>query len=203
MAPVLAARQVSGFEPPPSSILATRVVHGTGVPDLDQDNFNQLLAEALGRDEQGQPNLGTDVSVNHKLICIIFQVGIERAVEEDPFQSATAAGKTDSQLRTCLEVLQLAIERSPQVLFVKPDSESNHISGQGCALYCWLLPRLLPLTASRSSGEVRNAALGVFKAMLEADRKCENDDSSDTILGFLRACVSGKPASIDPLTRPN
>ena len=192
MAPVPAARTVNGFEPPPSSMLATHVVHGIGVPDFDRDSFNQLLAEALGVDEQGQPNLGGDVLVNHKLICIIFQVGIERTLEENPFQNAAAAGKADSQLRTCLEVLQVAIERSPQVLFVRSDSQSGDSSGQTCMLYCWLIPRLLPLMASSQNGEVRNAVLEVYSAMLEADKKCTTTHSCDTILGFIRACVSGK-----------
>jgi hypothetical protein len=115
-----AAPPLNGFEPPPSSILATHVVHGNGVPNFDTDHFNQLLAEARGTDEQGQPNLGADPSVNHKLICIVFQIGIEPALDENPFH-ATAIGRGESQLRTCLEVLQIAIDRSPPVIFTKSD----------------------------------------------------------------------------------
>lgn len=192
MAPVLAARQSNGFEPPPSSILATHVVHGRGVPDFDQDNFNQLLAEALGSDEQGNSNLGSDVAVNHKLICIIFQVGIERVLEDNPFQSTAAAGRATSQLKTCLEVLQLAIERSPQVLFVRSDPQGNSLSGQACPLYCWLVPRLLPLVGTCLIDETRDAVLEVFNAMLEADRKGAYANSTDSVVEYMRVCVSGK-----------
>ncbi|KAK5028779.1 serine/threonine-protein kinase M1 [Exophiala sideris] len=188
MAPMLAGRETNGFQPPPSSMLVTHVVHGNGVPDFDRDSFNQLLAEALGSDEQGHSNLGADVSVNHKLICIIFQVGIERALEENPFQTAAVAGKADSQLKTCLEVLQLAIERSPQVLFVKSDSQGSDVPGN-CALYTWLIPRLVPLLARGNSG-IHDSVLQVFDAMLEADRNCATANPCHAILEYMRATVS-------------
>lgn len=191
MAPMLAGRETNGFQPPPSSMLVTHVVHGNGVPDFDRDSFNQLLAEALGSDEQGQSNLGNDVSVNHKLICIIFQVGIERALEENPFQAATGAGKADSQLKTCLDVLQLAIERSPQVLFVKSDSPGSDVSGT-CALYSWLIPRLVPLLAGSRNTGIHDSVLQVFNAMLESDGKCAVGHLCGAILEYMRATISGK-----------
>ncbi|KIX02531.1 uncharacterized protein Z518_08472 [Rhinocladiella mackenziei CBS 650.93] len=191
MAPVPVARQPNGVEPPASSILATHVVHGEGVPDFEQDSFNQLLAEALGSDEQGRPNLGADVSVNHKLICIIFQVGIEPALDDNPFESAAAAGKVNSQLRTCLEVLQVAIERSPQVLYVKSDPQGNQTSAQGHPLYSWLVPRLLSLITSCKNDHDRDAILVVFDTILEADRKSTAPCSCGNVLEFMRVCVSG------------
>ncbi|EXJ80858.1 hypothetical protein A1O3_07144 [Capronia epimyces CBS 606.96] len=170
MAPAPAARQANGFEPPPSSILATHVVHGQGVPDLDRHHFNQLLTEVLGSDGDGQPSLGDDVSVNHKLICVILQVGIEPALEETPFRTAAASGKADAQLTRCLAVLRVAIERSPQVLYVKSDPPGKDVAGPACALYYWLIPRLLPLISSCQNVAARDAVLDVFTAMLEADR---------------------------------
>ncbi|KAJ9607992.1 serine/threonine-protein kinase M1 [Cladophialophora chaetospira] len=183
-------RQLNSFEPPPSSILATHVVHGNGVPDFDHDNFNQLLAEALGTDEHGQPNLGADVDVNHKLIRIVFQVGIERALEENPFRAAPAAGKGDPHLRTCLEVLQVAILRSPQVLFVKSDLQGTDAATKPCALYSWLIPTLLPLLASNQADDIRDAAFELFDSMVEADKSYATSSSSNLVLGFLRNSVS-------------
>ncbi|KIW85501.1 hypothetical protein Z517_00892 [Fonsecaea pedrosoi CBS 271.37] len=205
MAPVSTARQSNGLEPPPSSILATHVVHGNGVTDFDQDNFNQLLIEALGTDDQGQPNLGADVAVNHKLICIVFQIGIERVLEDDPFRSSTAAGRGNSQFRTCLEVLQVAIKRSPQVLYVKSDTQGRLFNGNGCALYSWLIPTLLPLGAPAQASVDGDAILDLFGSMVEADRKCTNLYSSDIILDFLRNCVSGILTVTQslPHSRPN
>ncbi|KIW57017.1 hypothetical protein PV05_05622 [Exophiala xenobiotica] len=185
MAPVLAVRPTNGFEPPPSSMLATHVVQGNGVPEFDRDSFSQLLAEALGSDEQGRSNLGADVAVNHKLICIIFQVGIDRALEENPFQSAAVAGKAAPQLRTCLEVLQLAIERSPQVLFVK--SEDNDVLGQGSVLYCWLIPRLIPLLTYDG---LRDTVQQVLDTMLQGDSKFFKANSRGHVLAYLLANAS-------------
>ncbi|KAG9780233.1 hypothetical protein KCU88_g3816, partial [Aureobasidium melanogenum] len=191
MAPAPVERQANGFQPPPSSILATHVVHGEGVPDLDRHHFNQLLTEALGSDEEGQPNLGDDVLVNHKLICIIFQVGIQPALEETPFQTSAAPGKVDAQLRRCLAVLQVAIERSPQVLFVKSDPPGRDVPGPLCPLYYWLIPRLLPLISLCQDVEARDAVLDVFNAMLEVDRNCGTPYLCDNVLDFMRCCVSG------------
>jgi len=195
MAAVPVARQSNGFEPPPSSILVTHVVQGDGVPDFDHDSFNQLLTEVLGVDEQGRPKLGSDASVNHKLIRIVFQVGIQQELEENPFQNAIIAGRADSQLRACLEVLQVAIERSPQVLFAMSNSKAREDAGQSCALYSWLFLRLLPLVASRQNSEIRDRIFGIFTAMLDADTSCATTYSCSNILQFMRACVSSKKFS--------
>jgi hypothetical protein len=168
-------------------MLATHVVQVNGVPEFDRDSFNQLLAEALGSDEHGQSNLGADVAVNHKLICIIFQVGIDRVLEENPFQSAALAGKAAPQLRTCLEVLHLAIERSPQVLFVK--SEDSDVLGQGSVLYCWLIPRLILLLTYDA---LRDTVQQVLDAILRGHSKCSKTVSCGQVLGYLLANASGK-----------
>ncbi|KIW67369.1 hypothetical protein PV04_06630 [Phialophora macrospora] len=199
-----AARPMNAFEPPPSSILVTHVVHGNGAHDFDQDSFNQLLAEASGSDDQGQPNLGGDVAVNHKLICIVFQIGIEPALEENPFRAATAARKGKSQLRTCLEVLQVAIERSQQVIFVKSDREGIGAATKACSLYSWLIPTLLPLVASDQTDEIGDAVLELLGSMVDADKKCTPYSSSDVVLSFLRNSVSSilSVAASRPPTRP-
>lgn len=192
MAPVLAARPMTGFEPPPSSILATHVVHGNGVPDLDRDNFKQLLAEVLSTDEQGQPNLGADVSVNHRLICIIFQVGIESSLEENPFRSNAGAGRTDAQLLNCLEVIQLVIERSPQVIAVKSDQGGQNGLDWTSPLYAWLFPRLLPLLVSSQSIQVRDGVSAIYDAMLRASMNCAKSNQSLSLLEYFRLSLLGK-----------
>lgn len=197
MAPVPTARQSNGFEPPPSSILATHVVHAHGVPDLDRDNFQQLLTEVLSTDEQGQPNLGTDITVNHKLICIICQVGIEPSLAEDPFKPAKVSGRANSQMKSCLEVLRLAIEKSPHVLFVKSDPQGRDQSDQSPPLYFWLLSRLLPLLASASSVGVRDDILSLIKTMVGSDRTSSPNENSEIILDFIRACISGRCLNSD------
>lgn len=202
MVPVHVARQMNGFEPPPSSILATHVVHGNGVPDLDRDNFKQLLAEVLSTDDKGQPNLGADVSVNHKLICIIFQVGIETALEENPFKSIGGAGRTNVQLQNCLEVIQLAIERSPQVITVKSDSQGQDEAAWAPPLYAWLIPSLLPLMASSQTVQIRDSTSAIYHAMLQASMKCAPSNQSHSVLEFFRSSLLGEfPPPSCPWTR--
>lgn len=203
MAPVHVARQSNGFEPPPSSILATHVVHGNGVPDLDRDNFNQLLAEVLSTDDNGQPNLGADVSVNHKLICIIFQVGIETALEENPFKSNAGAGKTDAQLQNCLEVIQLAIERSPQVIAVKSDLQDQDDIEWTPPLYAWLFPRLLPLMVSSQTVQIREGVSAIYNAMLEANMKSAQSNQSQSLLEYFRLSLLGETPFLHRPWTPN
>jgi hypothetical protein len=179
----------NGCEPPPSSILATHIVHGNGVPGFDRDTFNQLLAEALGTNEHGQPNLSTDVAINHKLICIVYEIGIDQALENDPFR---ARGKADSHMLTCLEVIQIAIERSPQVVFVSSDRAGADGTVRSCLLYSWLLPALLPLLAAEQSKEVREGVLDIYTAMLEADSKPAPGSELHSVLAFLRDCITSK-----------
>src|SRR6266480_3754189 len=64
---------MNGRLSPPSSILATHIapVNGAALPDVDPKIFAQLIEECLGHDEDAQPRVGTDVAVNHRLICVI------------------------------------------------------------------------------------------------------------------------------------
>ena len=110
MAPANGVPLMNGFHPPPSSILATRVVNGDDASEFNQDSFNQLLEESLGTDENGQPNLGSDVSINHKLICIIIKAGVGpflRDLRENPFRSSAASSSTDAQ--SCVALMSFVL----------------------------------------------------------------------------------------------
>ena len=65
-------------EPLPSTLAAHLApVNGVGEPGFDHLSFDALLDEALGCDDNGQPNLGNDVGVNQTLIRVIFEAGID------------------------------------------------------------------------------------------------------------------------------
>lgn len=176
-------------------MLATHVVNANGVPDLDRDNFKQLLAEVLSTDEEGQPNLGTDVTVNHKLICIIYQVGIEPNLIENPFKTS-GTGKADSQLASCLEAIQLAVEKTPHVLFLKSEPQGGVQSVQTPPLYFWLISRLVQLLASTPSVDVRHRVISLIEMILQGDRKCSPNQQPGVITDFLRALISGERIAI-------
>ena len=194
MAPANGVHSLNGFHPPPSSILATRVVNGDDSSDFNQDSFNQLLEESLGTDENGQPNLGSDVSINHKLICIIIKAGVHpflRDLRDNPFQSNGAPSHTDAQISCCLDVIRTSIGRSPQIVFTKSVPEDQASSGTQIPLYSWLIPKLLPLLITGVSEAVRDAALKSIDAVLAADEDILRGSQGNAVFDFILGCVTG------------
>jgi hypothetical protein len=194
MAPTNGVRHAIGFEPPPSSILATHVVHGDDSSDLNQASFNQLLEESLGTDENGQPNIGSDVSINHKLICIVIKAGIDpfiRDTKENPFHSNKALSKDDAQFSCCLDVIRTAIERSPETLFSSSAPEGHTRSKNQTPLYSWLVPKLLSLLTSSTPENARNGILRLLNVVLVADDDVLRGSGGNTLFGFTLGCATG------------
>ena len=194
MAPTNGAPSMNGFHHPPSSILAARVVNGDDSSDFNQDSFTQLLEESLGIDENGQPNLGSDQSVNHKLICIILKAGIDsflRDLRENPFQSNGASSKIEAQISCCLDVVRTAIERSASVISTKSVPEDQTAGVTQVPLYGWLLPKLFRLLVPLVSETVRDSVLKAVKAVLLADEDTLNGSQGNAVFDFALGCVTG------------
>jgi serine/threonine-protein kinase ATR len=191
----------NGSHPPPSSILATRVANGDHYGDFNQASFNQLLEESLGADENGRPNLGNDVAVNHTLICIVMKAGINafiRDAKENPFQSRTDTAGKEAQFSCCLEVIRTAIERSPDVIHTRSLSDRQSRAVNGAPLYSELLPKLIPLWKENSSAIVKESNIKVFDAVLIADETRFKGVQRNTVFDFLLGCVSGKSIPMSP-----
>lgn len=170
MAAVNGMRRPNGFEPPPSSILASRIVNGDDTIELNQASFNQLLAESLGNDEFGQPNLGGDASVNLKVIEIVLKAGVDPALRENvenPFRSTGIQARSNSQFLTCLEVIRTAVTRSPSVLFAKTSTIARGEDVTAQPLYTWLLPKILSALTPQSSPECTEAVKEVLSTCIE------------------------------------
>lgn len=195
MAAVNGARRVHHLDPPPSSILATRIVNADDTLELNQASFDQLLTESLGNDEFGQPNLGGDVSVNLKVIEIVLKAGIDPRLRDsfdNPFQSTNVHSKSITQFLACFEVIATAIERSSGVIFAK-----SSIIGPGTdvveqPLYVWLLPKLFSALTPSSSPECVRAATGVISTCIWKEYPSRPRDLNDAVLDFTLGCVSGK-----------
>jgi hypothetical protein len=191
-------RRSNAFEPPPSSILAARIVGADDALELNQASFSQLLAESLGNDESGQPNLGADASVNLKVIEIVLKAGIDpflRESVENPFRSNGALSKSETQFTTCLEVVRTAVERSPEVLFAKT-SVGKREEGIQRALLTVLIPRLFSALTPASGPECIRATIDVLLTCTNhgAARFLPSDQNNiaiDLVLG----CVSGRLTS--------
>jgi serine/threonine-protein kinase ATR len=194
MPPSNGVQSVNGFRPPPSSILAARVVNGDDSSDFNQASFNQLLEESLGTDEDGQPNLGSDISINHKLICIVVKAGIDPFIQDtkdNPFQSTAAAAKVNSQFSCCLDVIRTAIQRSPDVSFVKSVPEELIYGGKQRPLYAWLIPKLVPVLSPTSAEVIRDGILKVLDVILTIEGDDLKGSQGNAVFEFALGCVSG------------
>ena len=195
MAAVNGTRRAHHLDPPPSSILATRIVNADDTLELNQASFDQLLIESLGNDESGQPNLGGDTSVNLKVIEIVLKAGVDPRLRDNvdnPFQGNSAHTKAVAQFLACFEVIGTAIERSPSVLFTK-----SSITGRGTdiaehSLYVWLIPKLISALTPNSSPECIRAATGVISTCIRKHYSDGLSGQNDTVLDFTLGCVSGK-----------
>lgn len=170
-------------------------VHGNGgfdtLPDFDKNSFDLLLEESLGHDEHGEPNLGTDVGTNHKLISVLFKAGIDRTFNQskNPF-NAYPTGRDALQILLCLDVMRLAVERSPKVLFVATLHSEVRL-GKEIPMYAWLIPRLLALlTTVEDEKRSLNAKIrDILAAVLDAGNICSKAISPcSTISAFFHSC---------------
>jgi len=155
-------------------MLATHVINGNRQPSLSRAHFAQLLQESLGTDEHGQPNLGEDVSVNLKLISVVVHIGIEPLLlttEVDPFRERLDQGKKLSELKCCLDVIHLAIQRNVEVIF-KPADLPADPETTFFPVYAWLLPTLLLVHAQCSDPEITNRCGDILQLFLSADARC-------------------------------
>lgn len=208
MAPVNGFRPVTGqpndavngfhtHDPPPSTIASHLApVSGLVEPQFDRRSFNLLLEEALGCDEDGRPNLGDDVETNVTLIRVIFQAGIEPILQEskdNPFAS-TSSGRNSLQLVQCFEVVRLAIEKCPRILYTPRQPGVVDADDSRDFFFEWLLPKVLIfLGASTKASDVGISKCGeIITATLLADVNCSSDQlNSGRVLAFLLAWIKG------------
>lgn len=173
-------------------MLATHVINGNRQPNLSRANFAQLLQECLGTDEQGQLNLGEDVSVNLKLISVVVHVGVEPLLfpsEHDPFRERLDQGRNLSELKCCLDVIHLAVQRSPEVIFKLADlpADSEDVD---LPVYAWLLSMLLSTYAQCVDPEISNRCGDILQLFMSADAKCICG-TCDSVFDLLEGVSSG------------
>lgn len=186
----------NAHQPPPSSMLATHFApangnsNGKALPDFDKYSFDLLLEESLGHNDDGEPNLGSDIDTNHLLIYVLFQAGIDRASGrmDNPF-NAHQTGRDDLQVISCLDVIKLAVERSPDVLFVLAPPAGRQ-SGQDVPLFVWLIPRLLALLTNGEAVEINEKVREVLETLLAAESLCSKAGlECSTVSEFFQACT--------------
>ena len=168
---------LGGSQPPSSSLIATHLAppNGSIYPNFDREDFILLLEESLGSDEDGQPNLGTDVVVNHKLICVIIKAGLDtiNSRRDDPFCSEN---EYHDQIKRCIEVIHLAVDKTPEALLIVSRSEDLGPKAENVPLFVWVIPKLLSLLLldKFDSKVIANYVWPLLEKMLVSDKQCSN-----------------------------
>ena len=183
---------------PSSSILAGHFAptNRGGLPRFDRESFTQLIKESLGHDEDGQSNIGPDAEVNHKLICIIVKAGIDDTeLEQDsPFSQP---GRSEELVLRCLQVIGIAIQRSPNVLYARSGPGDLASGDENVPLFLWLLPKLLSLVVHgiNDHESVSEHATTVLRQTVEAAAQCSsNHEECNTLNVYLDGITSGSMA---------
>lgn len=187
----------SAFQPPPSSIalvVESYSRNNEGLENLPgRDVFQQLLQELFA--EQNEATDGTDdVGRNHILIPIITAAGLNILLEDDPFSSPRLTEELLKQATNSLLVIQITIQRTPQVLFCAPPQENSQ--SEQLFLGLWLLPRLFALLSHQPAHSLVPHILNTIIAIFEAGAKdTKRWVRLRAILSYCTACFGGKDSS--------
>lgn len=182
------------IEDPPPSTLAAQIVDGLTKrkehsKHQDQESFRQLLREILDVDDEHSDSVETNVEVNHKIIYVVVRSGIEVLFQDDPFN------KIDDLLQqglSSLAVIRLTIQRSPEVLFFRPEIHEPDPK-LGGPLFLWLIPILLSLLAWNGDSGIQEAALRALETILKIERKTHfRGMKPKSVLKYIQGCVKGK-----------
>lgn len=197
MASLLTASQARGAGPPPSSILATCVV-GTREPSrLKSDDFATLIAESLGADKNGEPNIVANVEINLKLLEVMLIAGVLPFIDiqtEDPFRKQPVRGENLEQLKKCIDVINLTIQRTPEVLFEITGSDIHAATGAP-PLHAVLLVVSASFISQSKDPDLATKSGELLKHCLAADEKC-SCGGCDSILDLHRQVLSGESAAL-------
>lgn len=120
--------------------LAPHLSQASEQHQFNRETFSQLRKELLeGR--CSQLNLEDSVADVNNLVCIVVKAGLEIGNRSD---NLSITSDVDGQILDCLDIIQAAVEKVPQVLL---EPSSNEISGNeiSAPLYFWLSIRLIDL----------------------------------------------------------
>lgn len=146
--------------PPPSTIAAQLVKnHAEFAPGSRQiDNsatFRQLLQEILNRTSAPE----NDVEVNHKLIHVVVEAGLDVLLQDNPFAQWDVLLP---QAIDSLAVVESTIARQPDILLYE-DSTLIHRQPN---LLAWLFPKILSLSSHHKGATLQQGLQNLLKCMM-------------------------------------
>lgn len=181
--------------PPPSTYAAQIVDALTKAkqqpkPD-ERELFQQLLREILGSDGAQEPQaetIETDIHVNYRLVYVVFRAGLEVLLQEDPFQQENVLNE---QALNSLAVIQLTIERSPEVLFFVPPAHEPGFEPGG-PLFLWLLPKLLSILGNGRDERVQEKITDLIRSTISVQSRSSTlRERLHPVSKYAQGCVKG------------
>lgn len=188
-------KQGSKSGEPTSSLIATHLApHLAPGADreygIDRETFSQLRQEILGHEEDGAAELDDNVEDIHNLICVVVKAGLEPSLK--PRKLGASREDLVGQALDCLDIIRLAIQRAPNVLY---ETSNQEVLGKDAAqlpLFAWLVPQLLSLFCSWDEKNLQELVCQIISTMYAAQFKAiPLWYSVKSISRFLRACIAG------------
>jgi serine/threonine-protein kinase ATR len=171
--------------PPPSTLAAQLVrnhvdtARGFNQPDTTV-TFRQLLQEILNKTSVPE----TDVDVNHKLVKVVVEAGLDVLFQNDPFAQWDFL---IPQAVDSLAVIQSTIQRQPDILFHTASSDS----GQHPHLLLWLFPKLLMLAKHPKGHQLQDPLTSLMSSLvLSLSKTLDLWPYAKALLQMLRDCVT-------------
>ncbi|PGG99288.1 Atypical/PIKK/ATR protein kinase [Polytolypa hystricis UAMH7299] len=176
--------EVKGAEPT-SSIIAAHLAPGEDRKHgITRDTFSQLKQEILGNGDTSQFSLDENIGDVTNLICVVLRAGLE------PSSKAQAPGNTEEEVRDqvldCLDIIQLALQRVPRVIYETSDPER-------VPLFALIIRDLVSLMLTWDQVVVQERICGVLAAICISQFKTlDSQDSSRSLSLFFQSCIKGQ-----------
>lgn len=173
--------------PPPSTIAAQLVknhaeyARGNRQTD-DSATFGQLLQEILNKTSAPE----NDVGVNHKLIQVVVEAGLDVLFQDNPF---TQSDVLLTQAVDSLAVIEATIRRQPKVLLFEGPRLTQ--SQQQPHLLIWLLSKVLSLISHPKGSDLHDRLSSLLQCMVESTSKTLGQwQYSHALLDVFRDCAT-------------
>ncbi|KAI9820333.1 MAG: serine/threonine-protein kinase M1 [Pycnora praestabilis] len=180
---------------PPVSTIAAQIVNklsdasGQAVPGYRKE-FDQLLLEILSTEDAASERgaVETDLKVIYKLVYVVTRAGLQVLLRDDPFANSE---QLLGQAQNSLAVIELTVERNPEVLFFHFQDTVEAEGKSYPVLFLWLLPKLLALLGHRNAENLHADLMRILSTFLVVTlRTPEVWLSGATLLKYYRDCIN-------------
>ncbi|ODH48741.1 hypothetical protein GX48_05176 [Paracoccidioides brasiliensis] len=191
-------RQVAGEST--SSILAAHLApHLSPGPNqrygISPETFSQLRQEILGQDEGGQSNLEDNITEVHNLICVVIKAGLQTSIKSQVLRE-----DMEGQILDCLDIIRLAVQKSPQVLYEISDPEILGKRDIHAPLFAWLIHELFALLFEWTQRSIQDKIYSLLSTIYVSQFKgLQLWHSSQSVHTLIQACINDMLYSLETI----